>query len=78
MNEVYIMRNDFEETKSIKRLFENKDYMSIEDLISAYEDLLSDYEDLEEKHEDLEQDLQDNYVHRPMSDYTGDSYDDRF
>ena len=78
MSEIYIMRSDFEETKSTKSLFGNKDYMSIEDLISAYEDLLSDYEDLEEKYDDLERDLEDNYIPRPMSDYTGDSYDDRF
>ena len=42
------------------------------------EDLTCEYEVLQEKYEDLERDLEDNYIHRPMSDYTGDADDDRF
>lgn len=52
--------------------------MSIEELISYIEDLVDKVEDLEDKYQTLQQNLEDNYISRPMSDYTGDSYDDRF
>ena len=42
------------------------------------EDLTCEYEVLQEKYDDFKQDVEDNYVSRPMSDYTGDAYDDRF
>lgn len=54
------------------------DFIPSESIIPMLEDLLCEIEHLEERYEDLERDLQDNYIHRPMSDYTGDSYDDRY
>lgn len=42
------------------------------------ENLLIEIDEIQEKYDDLYQDLQDNYILRPKSDYTGDSYDDRF
>ena len=42
------------------------------------EDLSCEYDVLKEEYDDFKQDVEDNYVSRPMSDYTGDAYDDRF
>lgn len=50
----------------------------IEDLKSKIEELKSEIEEWQDKYQELEQDMKDNYIPRPMSDYTGDSYDDRF
>ena len=41
-------------------------------------DLLLVVDRLEEELEDCKQDKEDNYVPRPMSDYTGDLEDDRY
>lgn len=54
------------------------DLVTYDDIVSMIEDLTCEYEVLQEKYEDLERDLEDNYIHRPMSDYTGDADDDRF
>lgn len=54
------------------------DFIPSESIIPMLEDLLCEIEHQEERYEDLERDLQDNYIHRPVSDYTGDSYDDRY
>ncbi|MEE3344284.1 MAG: hypothetical protein VZS44_09360 [Bacilli bacterium] len=80
MKEVYINIKDFGELFIGKYLYENigKDIISIEELIGILEDEIAEKEVWQEKYEDLEKDLEDNYISRPMSDYTGDSYDDRF
>ncbi len=54
-----------EESKQIKRIFENKDLISIEDLLSKIEELDDDKGDLEDKIKDMEQDIEDNY--KPIS-----------
>ncbi len=41
-------------------------------------DLLLEIDRLEEELEDCKQDKEDNYVPRPMSDYTGDLEDDQY
>lgn len=53
-------------------------FLPSESIKSIFEDLIYEIDRLEEKYEDLEQDMEDNYIKRPMSDYTGDKYDDRF
>lgn len=53
-------------------------FLPSESITSIFEDLICEIDILEEKYEDLEKDLEDNYIHRPMSHYTGDSYDDRY
>ena len=65
--------------------FRNKDLVSVEELLDKISELSSRVEELEDElneakreYEDLEDDLEDNYIHRPMSHYTGNSYDDRF
>lgn len=80
MKEVYINIKDFGELFIGKYLYENtgKDIISIEELIGILEDEIAEKEVWQKKYEDLEKDLEDNYISRPMSDYTGDSYDDRF
>lgn len=54
-----------EESKQIKRIFENKDLISIEDLLSKIEELDDDKGYLEDKIKDMEQDIEDNY--KPIS-----------
>ncbi len=46
--------------------------------VVAVEELINTVEYYKQKIKELKQDLDDNYIHRPMSDYTGDSYDDRY
>mgnify|MGYP004642825027 CR=1 FL=1 len=53
-------------------------FLPSESITSIFEDLIYEIDRLEKKYEDLEQDMEDNYIKRPMSDYTGDRYDDRF
>lgn len=53
-------------------------FLPSESITSIFEDLIYEIDRLEEKYKDLEQDMEDNYIKRPMSDYTGDRYDDRF
>lgn len=77
MDEVYIKTNSLS-SHIQKKYFNNKDIITIDDLISTLEDVDSELEELDDKYTKLEQDLEDNYVSRPMSDYTGDRYDDRF
>ena len=80
MKEVYINIKDLEGLYIADYLYKQtkKDLISIEELIGILEDEVAEKEVWQEKYEDLEKDLQDNYISRPMSDYTGDSYDDRF
>ena len=54
-----------EESKQIKRIFENKDLISIKDLLSKIEELDDDKEYLEDRIKDMEQDIEDNY--KPIS-----------
>lgn len=59
--------------------YEFKDnFLPSENIVSIFEDLIYEIDRLEEKYEDLEQDMEDNYIKRPMSDYTGNADDDRF
>lgn len=53
-------------------------FLPSESITSIFDDLIYEINRLEKKYEDLEQDMEDNYIKRPMSDYTGDRYDDRF
>ena len=52
--------------------------VTYDDIVSMIEDLTCEYDVLQEEYDDFKQDVEDNYVSRPMSDYTGDAYDDRF
>ena len=52
--------------------------IDIDGLYAMIEDLICEIDRLKEETEEREQDIQDNYIHRPMGDYTGDGYDDRF
>lgn len=62
MDEVYIDMRD--KNWWIKKYFENKDLVSIGDLIGVIEDLDGEVEHWKEKYEDLEEDLRENY--RPI------------
>ena len=53
-------------------------YIPKDNIISMIEDLLAEIKHKKEEYEHLERDLEDNYVSRPMSHYTGDPDDDRY
>lgn len=53
-------------------------YIDEDGILAMIEDLICEIDRLKEEAEDREQDIQDNYIHRPMSDYTGDADDNRF
>ena len=69
MDEVYI--DIRKENAWIKKYFENKDLVSIGDLISVIEDLDSEIEHWKEKYEDLEEDLRENYKPIPYAEQVG-------
>ena len=50
-----------EESEQIKRIFQNKDMVSIEDLIQTIEELDDEIEHLEEEKKELEEYYQENY-----------------
>ena len=52
--------------------------LTLEDLINLCEDLYYENQRLEEKIEELEQNIQENYIKRPQSDYTGCVEDNRY
>ncbi|MBQ8206788.1 MAG: hypothetical protein IJZ77_04930 [Bacilli bacterium] len=52
--------------------------ITLEDLLNICQDLYYENQRLEEQIEELEQDIEDNYIKRPQSDYTGDFEDDRY
>ena len=54
------------------------DFIPVDNMILAIEDLIYETEKIEDEYHHLEKNLEDNYIRRPISDYTGDSYDDRF
>lgn len=55
MNEIYIKKEDV--NRWIGKFFENKDLISIDDLIAVIEDLDGDLESLKEKYEELDNDF---------------------
>lgn len=63
-----------------KPLIENENgvLLSENSVMAMFEEMISQVDYLQEQYDDLEQDLHDNYRPLPMSEYTGDSYDDRF
>lgn len=52
--------------------------ITLEGLLNICQDLYYENQRLEEQIEELEQDIEDNYIKRPQSDYTGDFEDDRY
>ena len=69
MDEVYI--DIRKENAWIKKYFENKDLVSIGDLISVIEDLDGEIEHWKEKYQDLEEDLRENYKPIPYAEQVG-------
>lgn len=58
--------------------FSKKDVYEWEEILGIIEEMEDEIESLKEEISDMEDDIRDNYLHRPMSHYTGDTYDDRF
>lgn len=53
------------QNKWIRGAFENKDMVSVEDLLTKIEDLLDELDSTKEEYKDFKQDVEDNY--RPIS-----------
>lgn len=53
------------QNKWIRETFENKDMVSVEDLLTKVEDLLDELDSVKEEYEDFKRDVEDNY--RPVS-----------
>ena len=52
------------QNKWIREAFENKDMVSVEDMLTKIEDLLDELSDVKEEYEDFKRDVEDNY--RPL------------
>ena len=53
------------QNKWIREAFENKDMVSVEDMLTKIEDLLDELGSVKEEYEDFKRDVEDNY--RPVS-----------
>ena len=49
------------QNKWIREAFENKDMVSVEDLLTKVEDLLEELDSVKEEYEDFKRDVEDNY-----------------
>lgn len=76
MDRVFIKVEDL--NKWVAKYFPGKDIISVDDLIGTIEDLDDDITNLKDKIKDFERDIEDNYVSRPNSYYTGNADDDRY
>lgn len=75
--------DEFEKIKKVEKLMSSDyellgDLIQVDYLVCVIEDLIYELDKTKEEFEDLKKDMEDNYIKRPMSDYTGDRYDDRF
>ena len=62
---VYVdLRN---ENKWIREIFDNKDLVTIEEMLTKIEDLNEELEDTQEKFEDFKRDVEDNYKRLEVS-----------
>lgn len=57
---------------------DKKVLLSVDSIMSMLQELMWEIDSQKEKVEDLEQDIEDNYKPIPKSEYTGDSYDNRY
>lgn len=68
------------EGKAIQEYFENKDYVTIEDLLNAVDDLIYEKNSDEERYKDeissLEEDIRENYRRKTDYEILGMSEDD--
>lgn len=49
------------QNKWIREAFENKDMVSVEDLLTKVEDLLEELDSVKEEYEDFKREVEDNY-----------------
>lgn len=50
------------QNKWIREAFENKDMVSVEDILTKIEDLLDELDSTKEEYKDFKQDVEDNYI----------------
>ena len=69
MDEVYV--NIYNEGSWIKKHFNDKDLVTISEMLGVIEDLDSEVERLKEQIEDREQEIKDNYRRIPVEEQVG-------
>lgn len=69
MDEVFVdLRN---ENRWIREAFDNKDMVSVEDMLIKVEDLLDEVEHIKEEYEDFKRNVEDNYERIPVAEQIG-------
>ena len=74
MNELFIKTKD----SFLANEFPNVEMVDLDHLLQGYENAIDELKETKRKLRELEENIKDNYIPRHMSDYTGDSYDDRY
>lgn len=69
MDEVYLDTRNF--NRWCKDRFPDKDFITLEELMSDYEEMIDEIDDLKEKIKDLKQDIEDNYRPIPYAEQVG-------
>ena len=64
MKDIYIDLRT--QSKTIKENFNNKDFISIDELLDKFEDLIFELETIKEEYEDFKKDVEDNYKYMPI------------
>ena len=65
MDNVYIKVENL--NKWVSKYFEDKDIISIDDLLGKFEDLIDELEEVKTDYEDFKQNVEDNYKPIPIS-----------
>lgn len=69
MKDIYIDLRT--QSKTIKENFNNKDFISIDELLDKFEDLIFELEGVKEEYNDFKKDVEDNYKYMPIDEQVG-------
>ena len=69
MKDIYIDLRT--QSKTIKENFENKDFVSIDELLDKFEDLIFELKTVKEEYNDFKKDVEDNYKYMPIDEQVG-------
>ena len=59
------------QNRGIQEVFESKDLVSIDELLSKIEDLVFELEAVKEEYRDFKKDVEDNYKYMPIDEQVG-------
>ena len=74
MNEIFMKTKD----SFLANEYPNVEFVDLDHILQGYEGVVYELKETKRKLRELEENIRDNYIQRPMSDYTGDSIDDRY